>query len=260
MLKADLPVEIPALATIDLLERLWRSFIRLLEALRGFILNGLGASGALSWLGYSLLALLDFLSFEPLYLYTVPVLACVIGLLAYLGYLQDYSKEGLLFEARKFLLTVCGASGATFFILTWFALIIPVATTPLGWMLLASAFMSFVAIRLVYFGDKNPGMGHRFLTQVLGAGGGTFWLLETLMLAASCTFNPLVLIIIPAFIMLCCAGKWYRENSTTIKTCLSSFSSPGKSPVQIAPTVEPQEEPERKYPGASAPSPQQKHQ
>lgn len=72
---------------------------------------------------------------------------------------------------------------------------------------------------------KKPGLCHSFVTQVLGAGGATFWFLSFIAIAATCTFNPLILILVPAVIMTVFAARWGYENSNAIKTCLVSFPS-----------------------------------
>lgn len=214
------------LNTLDFLKLLNSLFLDLLKRIRQLILNGLGAAGALSWAGHLVLQIFERIHFDPLYAFTVPVLACIIGVLTYFGYLGNESK-GFIFECRKFLLEVCGAAGATYFILTWIALCYSAATIGTGGLFLASFIVALLAAYAVYGGDKQPGLAHNFLTKVFGAGGGSYWLLDFLIWA-SVGVNPILLIIIPAVMMAISGAFWCYEKSDEIKQTRLSVYSYGK--------------------------------
>lgn len=204
---------------LSLLIQLWLSMLEL-------ILNGWGAAGAFSW-GVGLLFIVC--SFAPLFPLAVPLLACAVAVVVLMTFLWPKSEAALLLSPlRDFLLKIFGAGGAIYFSLTWVGLAFTAAALPLGIMFAISAVGAILAFAAFYVSGEEPGLLHSFITQVLGAGGATHWLLgflALLTLGAGGTFAMPVLLAIPAVIVGLAAISWYFENKEVVNTkCLSCFS------------------------------------
>lgn len=210
---------------LEWFELLSAALIALLKKIqiRAFVLEGMGGAGAFGWISGTTVDELGFSEYLQSDLpWVLPVAALCVGVWSFqtlqkaMGWQPD---EYLLPWLRTFLLKVAGAGGAIHFSLTWFELLsttaaLGIACPPalLLWLPIAAAF---AAAGIVYSGAEKGSWAetiHSFVTQVLGVGGATFWLLGFLAFAASATFPPLAILIVTGAVVLIAGAVWYRNR------------------------------------------------
>ncbi len=265
-------------ALVDLL--LFLAFLALCVYLflRGLIPKGFGGAGAFTWSCTLLLTVACFLGVSALFPWALPMVASVIGLMVLISHFWKTKPEdrGVLYELRRFLLKVCGPAGATYFGLTWLALVTTTLSLdkiialslicfavmpPVAFLFIISGIVAICAAYAVYGDDKKPGNWHGFISSVLGSGGATHWFLSFLIFTGVTIANPLI-IIIPAVVMICATVVWYFEkslkeakelsnNNTLTKPNLTSFVLPGTNQVRTKDITEQPEVSAKSHPEAS---------